>query len=72
MGLRFRRLRVGMVYSSFSLTTSASCGVDTSNRIESVLPMILWTVLGMRVMSSPSFSVTMPLFRIMSTSPLKQ
>ena len=56
----------------WSLTTSASSGVDTSNRMEFFFPMILWTVFGGRVMSSPSFSVTILLFRITSTSPLKQ
>lgn len=70
LALRKKRkggLRARYFYSSFSLTTSASCGVDTSNRIEFVLPMILWTVLGIRVMSSPSFSVTTLSFRTMST-----
>ena len=51
---------------------SASWGVDTSNRIEFFLPRILWTVFGGRVTSSPSFSVAILSFRIMSTSPLKQ
>ena len=66
------RAPVSGSYSSFSLTTSASCGVDTSKRIELVLPIILWTVLGIRVTSSPSLSVTTLSFRMMSTSPLKQ
>lgn len=51
---------------------SASWGVDTSKRIEFFFPIILWTVFGGRVTSSPSLSVTILSFRIMSTSPLKQ